>query len=73
MIEKLDSDVDSEAIKKEYLPDREASLIKKEYCRLKCVPTLPTSDPYLERNLTSKGGQANWCPSLGLWGQPASG
>ena len=29
---------------------------------------LPTSDPYLERNLTWKGGQANWCPSLGLWG-----
>ena len=29
---------------------------------------LPTSDPYLERNLTWKGGQANWPPSLGLWG-----
>ena len=50
-----------------YLPDREASLIK-EYCRLKCIPTLPTSDPYLEQNLTSKGEQANWRPSLGLWG-----
>ena len=30
-----------------YLPDREASLIKKEYCRLSaCVPTLPTGDPF---------------------------
>ena len=26
-----------------HLPDREASLIKKEYCRLKCVHTLPVT------------------------------
>ena len=28
-------------------------------------------DPYLERNVIPKGGQANWPPSLGPWG-PAS-
>ena len=28
-------------------------------------------DPYLERNVTPKGGQANWRPSPGPWG-PAS-
>ena len=54
--------------KKSMLPDREASLIKKEHCRLKCIPTLPTSDPHPERNLTRKGGQASWCPSLGPLG-----
>ena len=49
-----------------YLPNREASLIKKEYCKFESVPSLPTSDFILELVLTSKGGQANWFPFWGL-------
>ena len=50
------------------LPDREASLIKKEYCRLSVSPHSLQVTPSRARPPLVKGGQANWRPSLGLWG-----
>ena len=51
-----------------YLPDREASLIKKEYCRLSASPHSLQVTPIQSQSLPVKGGQANRCPSLGPWG-----
>ena len=53
--------------KKKYLPDREASLIKKEYCRLS-ASTLPTSDPYLELVLTCYRRAGQLAPIFGTLG-----
>ena len=57
------------------LPDREASLIKKEYSRLREgeSPHFPTSDLILEFVFTSMGGRANWRLSVGLGGSVAPG
>ena len=51
-----------------YLPDKEASLIKKECCRLSASPHSLQVTPSRARPPLVKGGQANWRPSLGLWG-----
>ena len=50
------------------LPDRETSLIKKEYCRLSASPHSLQVTPSRARPPLVKGGQANWRPSLELWG-----
>ena len=43
-------------------------LIKKEYCRLSASPHSLQVIPSRARPPLVKGGQANWHPSLGLWG-----
>ena len=52
--------------------DREASLIKKEYCRLSPSPHSLQVTPSRARPPLVKRGQANWCPSLGLRGSAES-
>ena len=43
-------------------------MIKKEYCRLSASPHSLQVTPSRARPPLVKGGQANWRPSLGLWG-----
>ena len=47
-------------------------LIKKEYCRLSVSPHSLQVTPSRARPPLVKGGQANWHPSLGLWGSAES-
>ena len=43
-------------------------MIKKEYCSLSSSPHSLQVTPSRARPTSVKGGQANWRPSLGLWG-----
>ena len=43
-------------------------MIKKEYCRLSASPHSLQVTPSRAGPALVKGGQANWRPSLGLWG-----
>ena len=54
------------------VPDREASLMKKEYCRLSASPHSLQVTPSRARPYLLRGGQANWRPSLGLRGSAES-
>ena len=47
-------------------PDREASLIKKEYCR--CGPHPPTSDFFQSQTSTCQGSGLHWPPFPGIPG-----
>ena len=48
--------------------NKKKKLIKKEYCRLSASPHSLQVTPIWSWSLPIKGGQANWRPSLGLWG-----